>query len=103
MPGVDIDFGVDLGGQDLLVSGHLTDLHETLTLPVRLLAGLTQSGKNQFPVRVIPKDGLPPVATIHHVINPSCIFDPYFPRHAPKHAQTRALCQYVGLTRMALR
>jgi hypothetical protein len=74
--------------------------HQTVRmhLPVRLLARLPEGGKEQFPVRVISKDGLPPVATIHHVIDSSWIFDPDFPRHAPKHAQTRALCQYVGLT-----
>ena len=44
-------------------------------LPARLGAGLVQGGHEPLAVKVIVEDRLAPVATVHHMINRSGVFD----------------------------
>jgi hypothetical protein len=52
-----------------------------VNLPVRLGARCTQGGDEPFPVNVILKNRLAPVAAIHHMINRTGIFDAQLPGH----------------------
>jgi hypothetical protein len=50
-------------------------------LPGHLGAGFPQRGDETLAVKVIVKDWLAPVATIHHMINRTGILDPQLPGH----------------------
>ncbi len=50
-------------------------------LPFRLAAGFRQRAEEAFMIGVVPEDVLPPVATIHHMIQGARILDAQFARH----------------------
>ena len=78
---------VGLGGLDhqVKVVGHQA---ERVHLPVGLGTALAQGFQETLPVSIVLEDGIPPIPTIHHMINGSFIFDSQLARHRPNSAQT---------------
>jgi len=61
--------------------------------PPRFLAGFGQGFEEKTPVIIVPKDPLPPIATRHHMVKGSSIFDPYAPGHEGLPYQASPFCQ----------
>ena len=49
--------------------------HERVHAPPRAPASLPERLQEALSVRVIPEDGLPPIATVEHVVNRAAKFD----------------------------
>ena len=71
-----------------LKSMRLSYSHERLAGEGDALAFLALL-QQPLPVRVISKDGFPPVAPIHHMVNRPRVLDALLARHQPKWIQPR--------------
>jgi hypothetical protein len=66
-------------------------------MPLQIVVAARPNRSNvlvTFPILVVPENGLPSVAAIHHVVNRPGIFHSELARHAPKAARPH---QYVNI------